>query len=114
VAGVVTAALIDVPSILDPGDTSLGRILGLPALVMVSAGLLFMRRTARFEPAASVSAVLRRLLLAAGLWFFVQLPINVALVIRPTGEPSFLLLAGGVGCLLATIGLRLARCRLPD
>jgi hypothetical protein len=103
VAGVITASLIDVPSILDPENTSLGETLGLPALVLVSIGLLVMRRSSAPAPA------LRRLLLLAGLWLFIQLPVNVALVVVPTGEPSFILLAGGIGILLAAVGLRCAR-----
>jgi hypothetical protein len=120
IAGGVTASLVDIPSILDPDDAALGQALGLPALVLVSLGLLLMRRAGR-SPAASPSpspgAVaqeslrslrrLRRLLLFAGLSLFVQMPVNVALFVIPTGEPSFLLLAGGIGCLLAVIGRHL-------
>jgi hypothetical protein len=73
--------------------------------VLVSIGLLVMRRSSASAPALA----LRRLLLLAGLWLFIQLPVNVALVIVPTGEPSFILLAGGIGVLLAAVGFRCAR-----
>jgi hypothetical protein len=95
VVGLATASLVDLPSIVDPEDTRLAEALGAPALVLASVGLLVMRRSTA-DCVAGRPAV-RRWLLLAGLWFFIQLPANLALFIVPTGEPSFLLLAGGVG-----------------
>jgi hypothetical protein len=105
VVGLATASLVDLPSILDPDDTDLAGALGAPAIILASVGLLVMRR-ATADCLAGHPAV-RRWLLLAGLWFFIQLPVNLALFIVPSGEPSFLLLAGGFGAAVAACALSL-------
>jgi hypothetical protein len=85
--GVAAASLVDLLSIIDPDETGLGEAVGPPALILVSAGLLTMRRAAASSRVQR--ARLRRLLLLAGTWLLLQLPVNLAAFIAPAGVPSF-------------------------
>jgi hypothetical protein len=96
-AGLALASLVDVPAIVDPANLEAGRALGVPAMLLLSAGYLLLWR-ARRSPA----------LLVAGLWFFVQFGPNLALFILPAGRPSFALQV--VGIAIATV---VAAARAP-
>ncbi len=88
-AGTALASLVDVPAVIDPSDLRLGSVLGLPAMLLLSTGLVLLWREQR-SPA----------LLAAAVWFAIQLPVNLALFIGPTGRPSFVLQTIGVAAAL--------------
>jgi hypothetical protein len=94
-AGLALASLVDVPALFDPTDLRAGRTLGFPAMLLLSTGLFLLWRRRR-EPA----------LLAAALWFFVQLPPNVLLFIIPDGRPSFVLQVIGCAGALAVAAQR--------
>jgi hypothetical protein len=93
--GTALASLVDIPAMIDPADLRAGRVLGFPAMILLSAGLVMIwRRTRRTE------------LLAAAAWFFVQLAPNVTLFIIPYQRPSFLLQVTGVAVALTVAAVR--------
>ena len=82
-------------------------ILSASHIVLMSVGLLTMRRATAGGLVPETR--LRRLLLLAGTWFLLQLPVHLAAFIAPTGKPSFVLLAGGIGAAIAAVGLSRSR-----
>ena len=97
-AGTALASVVDIPAVLDPTDLRAGRLLGVPAMVLMSVGLWLMWRERR-SPA----------LLAGAIWFVVQLAPNALLFIGPYGRPSFVLQVIG----LAVAFVAAARSRTP-
>jgi hypothetical protein len=100
-AGLALATVVDVPALIDPADLRAGRVLGFPAMLLMTVGLIVLWRRVR-EPA----------LLVAALWFFVQLPPNVFLFIIPDQRPSFVLQVTGCAVALAVAARRAQRSRI--
>lgn len=88
-SGIVLASLVDVPAVLDPTDLRAGRLLGFPAMLLLSVGLVLLWRRTRIAA-----------LLVAAAWFFIQLVPNVMLFIIPNERPSFVLQVTGVAIAL--------------
>lgn len=88
-SGIVLASLVDVPAVLDPSDLRAGRLLGFPAMLLLSVGLILLWRRTRITA-----------LLVAAAWFYIQLVPNVMLFIIPNQRPSFVLQVAGVAIAL--------------
>jgi hypothetical protein len=98
--GLALASLIDVPAVVDPSDLGAGKLLGVPAMLLLSAGFLLLWRAQRI-PA----------LLVGALWFAVQFGPNLALFILPTGRPSFVLQVVGAAAATASAAVAAARAQ---
>lgn len=100
-SGIVLASLVDVPAVLDPSDLRAGRLLGFPAMVLLSVGLVLLWRQTRITT-----------LLVGAAWFFVQLVPNVLLFIIPNERPSFVLQVTGVAVALGWAATRRPRSQV--
>jgi hypothetical protein len=103
-SGIALASLVDVPAVLDPADLRAGRVLGFPAMLLLSTGLVLLWRRTRITA-----------LLVAAVWFFIQITPNVLLFIIPNQRPSFVLQVIGVAIALSAAAVGAGtRPRKPD
>lgn len=103
VTGLLIASIVDVPSIFNRSDLSLGASVGPVGLILLSLG--FVLWFAVIHRAGQLRGWRKWIFLLAGLWLPMTFPtIQLPLFIVPTGEPSLLLLAGVHGALMFLMG----------